>query len=371
MIASKINDVLEKIEGIDTVEKGELSQAGGNKQGLYSLLEEKLGIIAINPYTILHTLLPNIHEDEITSFPMLAFILHHLNSRESAQDLKKFVEDNKSKDSHEIYDLIAREWYRKSPTDTFVWVEASSSLSGYNDFIKRLKDLAKLGKLHTMVSPASHIDAAGIESFVSGVFKLPGSVDHTKNYTDDMGNGDKKRIKMQDESGYVVFNFIITCIDKSTNKYILEIEKFYDLECKQFGAIPIIGTSISTTNVWEKLVEYVFKDPRFGPEKTEELDLCLKANKTSMDMLKVIYAMKYFDTIPDHDKYSIFNDHNLARFFAAISRTSHGLSIFIKNNPYIYLGATSQSWYKSEIVECTKKIFNPNVKKMVKSTNKY
>jgi len=354
MVESKIKEILEsRFNGISSSDKDLFKKSGGDKKELYARLEEQLGIISINPYTILHQLLPNIDEEQIHDFIMLAFILHHLNSRESAEKLKDFVKKNKDKDSNEIYNIIFR-WYKQILPDTFVWVEASSSLSGYDRFIIRLKKLAKIGKLHTMVSPASHIDAAGIESFVSGILKLPesGKTGKTKDYTKGMGNGNKKRIVIKDTSGNVVFSFIITCVDKSTNKYVLQIEQFYDLDCKQFGSIPIIGTSISTINVWEKLFQHVFTNTVFDHKKliefekkkkpksyiesfegelkllqankvkSVELDLCLKANKTTMDMLKGIYAIN-FTNDPAHssfDSIGVFNDKNSARTYMAMSK---------------------------------------------------
>jgi hypothetical protein len=91
------------------------------------------------------------------------------------------------------------------------------------------------------------------------------------------------------------------------------------LDCRFFGAIPIIGTTISTTNVWEKIVEYVFENP-IPTIDTSQIDLCLKANKTTMDMLKGIYAIKFMEDNPTFDSIGVFNDNNSARTYMAMSK---------------------------------------------------
>lgn len=239
-----------------------------------------------------------------------------------------------------------REKYEK--TNTLYWTDASPGYRYYDNFYRYIRLLYKKDIIKGFYTPATSIDDAprGNESYMLTKDKLytdyliPDitniSITNTSN---EFLNVTVQKIPITGRKSY------IKSIVENEEDYVLEINRFYDLNCNLFSEDHkdifkpskegTKNAKINRTNVIERLTNIIFNDPSGQYYKHENLDLCIKANKTMMDMLKQLYAIDYINKNQEF-LISVFNDKNAARLMAFLSK---GLVIYTVKETLAEIGS--------------------------------
>ena len=310
---------------------------------IYTELEEKLGIES-------HTL------EGITAilFPMDTarlknkkeqierFVLYHLNNETLARKLKatsnKYNGIQNNEDKNRFIDIYMNpENYMTDLDEMIVWVEGSANRNN----ISTLVPILSFNDIHK-VSPrsfATYIDAAA----------------KTNILTDSIGYFDvstigidspQVRYNIQTNNRQLLISFRVKRIDTqaSTNNplYVVEIDNFFGLDCTDVGPLAYIGPNISISGVWDRIKMLLFNSTEKlinNEKRNTQVDLCMKANKTLMDMLKGIITMEYKKSQAGRNTviFSVFPDLNGARFMAANSSDGVTLHTVSSSSPRIFL----------------------------------
>lgn len=209
-------------------------------------------------------------------------------------------------------------WDKKK---TLYWVDASVGASNnyqtiYDYITSKLKK-----QVVTLETPATHLDDTGLQTESWNL--VEGLMNHVNK---DYLKPRRTKISVKNNSKTLI-NATVYRLGPKFADYGIYVKKFYDLNCKQFEEEEVDvrpydgGTSkINITIVWDKLKDSIFKNGviKNSYDKDEkELDLCIKANKTMMDMLKQIYAIQVAKE-NNYDLISVFNDQNAAKIMATL-----------------------------------------------------
>ena len=362
IIKNNIMKICENLKEEDQVLKDLLKNKGTLAQ-IYTELEKKLGLVVLFPFDIINILFPGLTDTDLISnkFILNSYLLHYLNNEKNINELKILSNNYKKiykSDSNLVNENLInniKEWFKKGiKPKTIAWVEATPGAQKIIETLQYLNFIAEEGKLLSFISPATKLDAAPesneITTILEKIFKsLNLDMDQKQGFFKSLNLdiGQKQNIILKDTRGEILIDWVIERIDNIEDKpkYLLHIEKFFTLNCKKFGGLKVVNTKLSIQNVWniirDRLIDDENADNHPNPyndnkELYEEADLCIKANKTSMDMLKGIYAMHILNEhskLDDNiDMISIFNDQNAARFFSSIS--SNGVTIYASKVPF-------------------------------------
>ena len=368
IIKDNIMKICKKLKA-DDKELKDLLEKNGTLAQIYTELEKKLGLVVLFPFDIIKILFPGITSLELISnkFILTSYLLHYLNNEKNIIELKTLSDNYKkehitnSKNANKNLISIINDWINKDiRPKTIAWIEATPGAQKIIETLDYLKIIADDKKLLSFISPATILDAAPVSNEITQILK-----DVFDSFNLDIGQ--KQNIILKDTDDNILIDWVIERIDDiivNEPKYLLHIEKFFTLNCKKFGGLKVVNTKLSIQNVWniirDRLIDDENSDNHPNPyndnkELYDEADLCIKANKTSMDMLKGIYAInilnKNSESGDDIDMISIFNDQNAARFFSSIS--SNGVTIYASKVPFESDGVTitpSRFVIKKEII---------------------
>lgn len=317
---------------------------------IYFELEEKLGIQSYPLEGITDMLFPTGTSSRLKNKKeqIERFVLYHLNNETLAEYLKNISDIYKGEESDEeknsvIETYMNPEIYMVDLDQMIVWVEGSANRNNISTLVPMLRfnDIPK-------VSPrsfATYIDAAAKTNI------LTDSIGYFDVNTIDIDQP-QVRYKIQTNSGVPLISFRIKRIDTqdSTNNplYVVEIDNFFGLDCTDVGPLAYIGPNISISGVWDRIKMLLFNTNTNdklidNPDRRTQVDLCMKANKTLMDMLKGIITMEYkksqVEKNPKKDTviFSVFPDLNGARFMAANSSDGVTLHTVSSSSPRIFL----------------------------------
>ena len=337
IIYKNIKELLKSTTDVDLkrVMNGYLSKTKtSNLDQVYEQLEICLGITIQFPLEIFLKLFPGT-EDKITkeTEKIFAYTVCHLHDEtlmeELINDSKKY---NISPNPDNLIKYIS-DWWDKYNPKTAAWVEADSGAGRILHSIRWLN--AKIKNLHSFYSPATYIDAAGKKNSITNLLEQNGKT------IEDFSNleiGQRQNITINSKFGEILLNFTIERLSDTTNsqrqlvrRHILHIHRFFNLDCKKFGGAVDIGPNIDVNIIWGRLMSRVYNPDssiyeHLDDDLTSEFDLCLKANKTSMDWLKDIYAIEFSKQKEYENIWSFFNDENAARIKEAMSE--RGITIY-------------------------------------------
>jgi hypothetical protein len=301
------------------------------------------------------------------------YLFHSLRSRDGIIKLKELSDNYKRANGDDKNSILIsiNNWAKTNKPVTAAWIEASPSDSRTMSLLRRFNELVNNDRLISFISPGTYLDAGAANNKITDFLLqrngnerdvLTQTIEDNElskifNTSNDL-KVDEQEIIQVSHNGNVLLKFRIERIDdiqigrKSKKVYVLHIEKFFSLECNKYGPLTVIGPYITIQIVWKTILDRLSASSGSSEKKKskidqsnannpypeardinlfKEADICLKANKTSMDMLKAIYAINIFKNYPDYDKFSIFNDLNIARFFAAVSGDNGGVCIYIQN----------------------------------------
>jgi hypothetical protein len=229
------------------------------------------------------------------------------------------------------------------PKETMAWIEASSGVKKIPKTLGLIEYLNQRGMLTSIKSPGSILDSAGIENDIVRLASNSGK------YIDFKLDRPVVKFLVKSKSEKTLADLFLK---KQKNVYTLEINDFFGLDCKKFGD-PLVNAQdpktkkISRQSVWDILISLFngrgrrYDEFKEDPISFMELDLCIKSNKTAMDMLKSFFAKKYSDEHPAGDLISVYNDKNAARFMGSINKK--GFVIFYSSiTPDILKGETEE-----------------------------
>ena len=325
---------------------------------IHTKLDQLLGIQIYFPMQLMNTLFPDLLNKKamLTSFMQFLKYATNNNSEDEFERLKeisnKYIEhktlDFKTRENNEE-NIIKK--LNKPQSETMAWVEASNGLKKIPETSGILDKLAQYKKLSSIKNPGMELDSAGVENeLIERINSLE------LNYKDyKMENIVKILVKTPNNK-----QLINLLLEKKKKSYELIINEFFGLKCSKFKGLENaqeINYKISRGSVWNTLIRlfegkflysgYSQKHPNFN-----ELDLCIKSNKTAMDMLKSIFAKMYSDQHPNQDIISIYNDYNAAKFMCAISKK--GFIVFsssIKAKPLLDLTTEERIFLRKEYAD--------------------
>ena len=337
MIYKNIKELLKSTTdtSLKSVMEGYLKKTS-NLDQVYEQLEISLGITIQFPLEIFLKLFPGT-DDKILkeAEKIFAYTVCHLHDEtlmEELIDVSKIY--NRSRNPDDLITYIS-DWWDKYNPETAAWVEADSGAGRILHSLRWLN--AKINNLHSFYSPATYIDAAGKKNSITNL------LEKNSKTIEDFSNleiGQRQNININSKFGEMVLDFTIERLSDTTNsqlqlvrRHILHIHKFFNLDCKKFGGAVDIGPNIDVNIIWGRLMSRVYnpdssiyEEDNIDDDLTNEFDLCLKANKTSMDWLKNIYAIE-FSKQPEYENiWSFFNDENAARIKEAMSE--RGITIY-------------------------------------------
>lgn len=349
------DDELKKLLGQFTAgtEKSNDTNRKRIMENIYVKLEEKLGIESHTLEGITYILFPmNTSRLKNKKEQIERFVLYHLNNEELAGNLKAMSISYKNKNDEDknrfIENITNPEIYMAGLHEMIVWVEGSANRNNISTLVPMLNfnDIPK-------VSPrsfATYIDAAAKTSILTDDFN---------NYRDVSTIGiDEPQVRYniqtllnsQTNKRDLLISFRVKRIDTqaSTNNplYVVEIDNFFGLDCTDVGPLAYIGPNISISGVWDRIKMLLFNstEPLINNlERSTRVDLCMKANKTLMDMLKGIITMEYKKSQAEKNSekdtviFSVFPDLNGARFMAANSSDGVTLHTVSSSSPRIFL----------------------------------
>jgi hypothetical protein len=325
----------------------EKSQDRNRKQimdQIYVELEEKLGIQSYPLEGITDMLFPTGTSSRLINKKeqIERFVLYHLNNKKLAEHLKDISDIYKREESDEgklgfIETFMNPEIYMTGLDQMIVWVEGSANRNNISTLVPMLR-FNNIDK----VSPrsfATYIDAAA----------------KTNILTDSIGYFDvntigidqpQVRYNIQTNNGELLISFRVKRIgtQASINNplYVVEIDNFFGLDCTDVGPLAYIGPNISISGVWDRIKMLLFNSTEKlinNEKRNTQVDLCMKANKTLMDMLKGIITMEYKKSQAGRNTviFSVFPDLNGARFMAANSSDGVTLHTVSSRSPRIFL----------------------------------
>jgi hypothetical protein len=317
-------------------------------------LNKLLGVQIYFPKQMMDKLFPNVldTDDLYTHFMRFLKFATNNNQIESFRYLrglsdyykKRLLEIGEDQRLRGDLENEIRERLRGSsfPKETMAWIEASSGVKKIPKTFGLIEYLNRLGMLSTIKSPGSILDSAGIENDIVRLAQTRGK------YTD--FKLDRPVIKLLVKTDYDDKTPIANLfLKKEGNRYNLQINDFFGLRCVDFGdqlvnaQDPKTG-KISRQSVWDILIslfEGKFRYSGIDPRSFKRLDLCIKSNKTAMDMLKSFFAKIYSDEHPEEDLVSVYNDKNAARFMCSINKK--GFVVFYSSiNPNVLSGETEE-----------------------------
>jgi len=311
-------------------------------ESIYTELEEKLGIQSYTLEGITYRLFPmNTSRLKNKKEQIERFVLYHLNNEELARKLKAMSDNynriQNDEDKNTFIDINTNpENYMKGLDEMIVWVEGSANRNNISTLVPMLSfnDIRK-------VSPrsfATYIDAAAKTNILT---ESIGYFDVSTIGID----SPQVRYNIQTNNGQLLISFRVKRIDTqaSTNNplYVVEIDNFFGLDCTDVGPLAYIGPNISISGVWDRIKMLLFNtNPLINnPIRNTQVDLCMKANKTLMDMLKGIITMEYKKSQAERNTviFSVFPDLNGARFMAANSSDGVTLHTVSSSSPRIFL----------------------------------
>jgi len=317
-------------------------------ENIYVKLEEKLGIESHTLEGITDSLFPTGNSTRLKNKKeqIERFVLYHLNNKKLAEHLKNISDIYKRENDEEKIGFIETsmnpENYMADLDQMIVWVEGSANRNNISTLVPMLR-FNGINK----VSPrsfATYIDAAAKTSILTDDFN---------NYRDVSTIGidePQVRYKIQTNNEQLLISFRVKRIDieTSTNNplYVVEIDNFFGLDCTDVGPLAYIGPNISISGVWDRIKMLLFnKNENLidNLERSTRVDLCMKANKTLMDMLKGIITMEYKKSQAEKNSekdtviFSVFPDLNGARFMAANSSDGVTLHTVSSSSPRIFL----------------------------------
>jgi hypothetical protein len=330
----------------------------------YQLLDENLGINQQFPLKIMEDLFPGIKKYVGSSEAgIITYLLHHLNTPELAQKIKAESEKYKhdvspGKIQQKLLEIINWESGKVPTTPTIAWIEAPLSVDKFKPIMNRVKKIAEAGQLYSFMSPSLKLDSAGEQKFNLELNGSPFFHSYLKDM--ELEPGERQKIVVKDDKK-VLLDYIIERVNnKFVEEYVLHTNTFYNLDCSKYGAFVITSTKISIAGVWNTILERIF-----GPEgmytkgnstlddeerniRFNESDLCLKAQKTSMDMLKGILARIVLENemkkAGEFHMYAIHPDKNAAKINAIVSK-GVGVTAHVSSNKGVKKGTEP---YKSE-----------------------
>ena len=299
-------------------------------------INKLLGVQVYFPRQMIDKLFPgNTDPDQIFTY-FLRFLKFATNNRprESFTHLRELSDEYKRQISG-LVDIPALDKQLMAaleayvvPKETMGWIEASSGVKKIPKTFGYLQNLQRLRLLSSIKTPGSLLDAAGIEN---DIVKLARA---SRKYGDFKLDRPVIKFLVKTMNGKTLANLFLR---KQGPAYSLQINGFFGLNCNHFreGLVnaqdPTTG-KISRQSVWDILISLFKGKFRYSgieqsdPASFNHLDLCIKSNKTAMDMLKSFFAKKYSEEHPDEDLVSVYNDKNAARFMCSI--TQKGLVIF-------------------------------------------
>jgi hypothetical protein len=269
------------------------------------------------------------------------FVLYHLNNEELAVNLKAMSDSYKRKSDEEkntFIDIYTNpENYMTGLDEMIVWVEGSANRNNISTLVPMLSfnDIRK----RSPRSFATYIDAAAKTNILTDSI---GYIDVSTIGID----GPQVRYNIQTNKGELLISFRVKRIDTqaSTNNplYVVEIDNFFGLDCTDVGPLAYIGPNISISGVWDRIKMLLFNSTEKlinNEKRNTQVDLCMKANKTLMDMLKGIITMEYKKLQAGRNTviFSVFPDLNGARFMAANSSDGVTLHTVSSSSPRIFL----------------------------------
>jgi hypothetical protein len=313
-------------------------------ESIYVELEEKLGIQSYTLEGITYSLFPmKTSHLKNKKEQIERFVLYHLNNETLAGKLKatsdKYNGIQNDEDKNRFIDIYTNpENYMTGLDEMIVWVEGSANRNNISTLVPMLSfnDIRK----RSPRSFATYIDAAAKTNILTDSI---GYIDVSTIGID----GPQVRYNIQtNNNGELLISFRVKRIDTqaSTNNplYVVEIDNFFGLDCTDVGPLAYIGPNISISGVWDRIKMLLFNSTEKlinNEKRNTQVDLCMKANKTLMDMLKGIITMEYKKLQAGRNTviFSVFPDLNGARFMAANSSDGVTLHTVSSRSPRIFL----------------------------------
>jgi hypothetical protein len=350
-VSGKLEDTGKSKELKDLIKNG--SNGRVNIETVYSLIEELLGIKTISPMKLMKDLFPGINTQCYQQFLEILIIASNLKKKDdiSFDDdgfilLSRFIYSWKTySGNHSVFlDEIMKELKKLNcPKEILFWVDATPGEQRYQEVLRALGELSTTINLKGFYVPAMVVDDSAKQN---EAFKYANknNVLDTSYLKDDI-----ILIKLKDKQGELLMkikfekatyklkgkkkifpgNFV-----KDEDDYELTVEQFYDLTCGEKSrsqTAPNEKTTTSTrgllvnrTDIWVTLLklfnkEEFFKDYNEGTPSFNDMDLCIKSNKTVMDIAKQLFAIDYSKD-KNSGLVSVFNDFNAARIMKAVDK---------------------------------------------------
>jgi len=284
------------------------------------ILDSLLGVSPQMPKELMIKLFPNI-EDKHTLF---IYFMRYLKKITNSEHPKQEFENLKKKSISFTNDQDLKLFFEKELQDktTMSWIDATPGTKRIPVTTGILSLLAKKKLLKSFINYGSKLDAASENNELS---KMTGFLSTFQKFYLDQREID---INFKSTNGENLVELIIKKDIKE--KLHLQIKDFYGLKCyEKYGdsiSFSDRGNKITRTICWENIIK-LFDFHGITKENVKDLtdevinkDLCIKANKTAMDMLKQFFVKQYINDNPNEDIISIFNDLNSAKLMAAMSK---------------------------------------------------
>ena len=312
-----------------------------NKKNIMRQIETGLGIKFVYPKELMVNLFPIKTSDGFVVYRIQEFypkfIRYLVTVCSFPEDidrgfgkLKEFSNSYKNNSSKiDVLNKLDIYYSRYENNNTLAWVDSTPGEHRYQELIGYLAQINDAGNLYTYTGPPQKMDDAPEKTDMTILTK--NIIDLNINYPVNIkvNNGPE-----------TLLEYLITPAMNDT--YEFDIKQFYTLKCDKFDPNYIRSRTgnlrkINTPQTWETLADLFKGDKKINIGDTDfnELDLCIKSNKTSMDMLKSIYVKGLMDDDVNLHKFnlvSIFNDINAARFAASINKK--GLVIYASSVPF-------------------------------------
>jgi hypothetical protein len=309
---------------------------------VFNTTNDILGIKIISLKNFIDQLSENYNLNKVESYRYKTFFYTLLitltNTDESdKQDtiIDDFINCFKTNDKFKLLTQFSDKYETKQ---TLYWVDATAGDKMYPELYDYIRYLKTKKLIRGFFTPAMAIDnsAKYNEAFEMSKGKNTMYLEYLKpditniifgTRTQELVNVEIEKIKVRRSREYK-YEFEQENKKQVEEEYTLSIKKFYGINCNRFdnNIKDIWNPStekekrgyINISEVIKKLNKEIFKNGKDVIDD-EELDICIKANKTLMDFLKQVYAADYINKSGDN-MVSVFNDQNAARIMNILSK---------------------------------------------------
>ena len=279
-------------------------------------LDILLGVSPQMPKQLMTILFPDIIDKEIFFVLFMRYLKKITNSDNPIKEFKKLKKYSNDFKNENISEQELKKFFTVPDKLTISWIDATPGTKRIPIITGILSLLAKQNLLKSFKNYGTKLDAASENNEITKM------TNNLKTFNEFYMNERQININFKSKNNELLVKLIINKLFKNNNLQLI-IEDFYGLDCSD-TFFSNTNNKINRSICWEK-INNLFRDNQITETTkfTKEIirkDLCIKANKTAMDMLKQFFAKQYIKENPNEDIISIFNDLNSAKLMAAISK---------------------------------------------------